>query len=89
MEIITFLVEMIPTIGFPIVCVIGLGWFVFKIYKRSEVREDKLLIELTETRKVNAQAIETITKYADNLELIQKDISQIKTDITILTSKAE
>jgi hypothetical protein len=89
MEIITFLIELIPTVGFPIVCVVALGWFVYRIYKRSEEREDKLLTELTETRKVNEKAIETIAKYAENLEVIQQDISQIKTDITILTSKAE
>jgi hypothetical protein len=89
MEVITFLIELIPTVGFPIVCVVALGWFVYKIYKRSEDREDKLMVELTETRKVNAQAIETITKYATNLETITNDISEIKTDITILTSKIE
>jgi hypothetical protein len=89
MEMITFFVELIPTVGFPIACVIALGIFVFKIYKRSETREDQLMIELTETRKVNAQAIETITKYADNLETMKNDISEIKTDMTILTSKIE
>jgi hypothetical protein len=89
MEMITFFVELIPTVGFPIACVIALGIFVFKIYKRSETREDQLMVELTETRKVNAQAIETITKYADNLEAMKNDISEIKTDMTILTSKIE
>lgn len=89
MEIIAFFVELIPTVGFPIACVIALGIFVFKIYKRSEIREDQLMIELTETRKVNAQAIETITKYADSLETMKNDISEIKTDMTILTSKIE
>ncbi len=89
MEVVTFLVELIPTVGFPIVCVVALGLFVYKIYKRSEEREDKLMTELTETRKVNAQAIETITKYATNLETITNDISEIKTDITVLTSKIE
>lgn len=89
MEIITFFVELIPTVGFPIACVIALGIFVFKIYKRSEIREDQLMVELTETRKVNAQAIETITKYADSLETMKNDISEIKTDMTILTSKIE
>jgi hypothetical protein len=89
MEMITFFVELIPTVGFPIACVIALGIFVFKIYKRSETREDQLMVELTESRKVNAQAIETITKYADNLETMKNDISEIKTDMTILTSKIE
>jgi hypothetical protein len=40
--------------------------------------------EIQKTREVNAQAIETITKYADSITTIENDISEIKTDITIL-----
>lgn len=89
MEILTLLLEAIPTIGFPIVCVIALAIFIAKLYKASEIREEKLMKEITETRKVNAQAIETITKYADSIETIKSDISEIKTDMTILTAKVE
>lgn len=89
MEILTLLLEAIPTIGFPIVCVIALAIFISKIYKASEVREEKLMKEISETRKVNAQAIETITKYADSIETIKSDISEIKTDMTILTAKVD
>lgn len=45
--------------------------------------------EIRETRKVNAQAIETITKYADSIETIKSDIGEIKTDITILAAKVD
>lgn len=89
MEILAILLEAIPTIGFPIVCVIALAIFISKIYKASEVREVALITEIKETRKVNAQAIETITKYADSIETIKSDIGEIKTDITILTAKVE
>lgn len=104
MEIVTFLVELIPTIGFPIVCVIALGAFVFYIYKqttkenaenmekvqeRCREREEKLYQEIKENREVNAQAIATIAHYAEKLEVIQNDISEIKTDLTILTAKTE
>lgn len=89
MEILAILLEAIPTIGFPIVCVIALAIFISKIYKASEVREAALMTEIKETRKVNAQAIETITKYADSIETIKSDIGEIKTDITILTAKVE
>lgn len=84
MELLATLLSAIPTVGFPIVCVIALGIFISKIYKASEAREEKLMNEISETRKVNAQAIETITKYADSIETIKSDISEIKTDITIL-----
>lgn len=89
MEILTLLIEAIPTIGFPIVCVIALAIFIGKIYKASEIREASLMAEIKETRKINAQAIETITKYADSIETIKSDISEIKTDMTILTAKVD
>lgn len=89
MEVLTLLLEAIPTVGFPIVCVIALAIFISKIYKASEARETALMAEIKETRKINAQAIETITKYADSIETIKSDISEIKTDMTILTAKVD
>ena len=102
MEIATVLIELIPSLGFPIVCVIAMGAFIFYIYKqttkenaanmeavqeRCKEREDKLYEEIKETRKVNAEAIATIAKYTDSLNVIQADISDIKTEIVVLNSK--
>ena len=96
------LTTLITTLGFPIVCVICLGWFIYKIYqdtqkqnadnmaavqKRCQEREDKLYEEIKANREVNAQAIATIAHYAEKLDVIQSDINEIKTDITILTTK--
>lgn len=89
MEVLAFLVELIPTVGFPIVCVIAMGMFIWKIYKASEAREAKLMVEITENRKINKQAIETIAKYAESLETMKADISEIKTDITVITAKIQ
>lgn len=104
MEILTALVELIPTLGFPIVCVIAMGAFIFYIYKqttkenaanmeavqaRCKEREEILYEEIRENREVNAKAIETIAHYAEKLEIIQDDIKEIKKDVTILTAKAE
>lgn len=104
MEFLTMLIELLPTVGFPIVCVIALGAFVFYIYKqttkenaanmekvqeRCKEREEKLYEEIKENREVNAKAIETIAHYAEKLEVIQNDIGEIKTDITILMTKSE
>ena len=80
MEIAT-ITELITTLGFPIACVIALGFFVWKIYKRSETREDTLMTEIGATREVNAKAIETIAHYSDKLETIQEDVKEIKTAI--------
>ena len=59
------------------------------VQARCKEREDKLYEEIRENREVNAQAIATITLYAEKLEVIQSDIKDIKTDITILAAKTE
>lgn len=89
MEILAMLIEAVPTVGFPIACAIAMGVFIFKIYKASEKREEKLITEIQEIRAVNAQAIETIAKFSGSIDTIKDDISEIKTDITILTAKVE
>lgn len=83
----TVFIELIGTLGFPIACVIALGFFVWKIYKRSETREDALMVEIGKTREVNAQAIETIAHYAEKLDTIQEDVKDIKADISIIMNK--
>ena len=94
--------QLITTLGFPIVCVIAMGYFIFHIYKnttkenkenmevvqaRCAAREEKLFEEIKLNREVNAKAIETIAHYADRLESIQHDVSEIKSDINILMSQ--
>lgn len=96
------IVELITNLGFPIACVIALGAFVFTIYRnttaenkanmeavqaRCKEREEKLYTEIKENREVIAKAIATLASYAENLEEIQKDVSTIKTDITVLMQK--
>ncbi len=78
---------LISTVGFPITAVIALGFFIFRIYKKSEEREALLMNEVKKTREVNAQAIDTIAHYAEKLDGIQNDIKDIKTDITVIMSK--
>lgn len=101
---VSMITELVTSLGFPIACVIGLGLFIVRIYNdttkqnienmekvqaRCQEREDKLYEEIKENREVNAQAIATIAHYAEKLDTIQSDINEIKTDITILTAKAE
>jgi chromosome segregation ATPase len=84
---ITTITDLITSVGFPIACVIAMGLFIWNLYKKSIDREDKLMQEIAANRVINAQAIETIAKYAERLDTIQKDISDIKTDITVIKSK--
>lgn len=94
--------ELITSMGFPIACVIAMGWFIFKFYSdytketketmeaiqaRCKEREDKLYEEIKANREVNAKAIETIAHYAEKLDVIQSDIKEIKNDITMIIAK--
>ena len=85
------IVELIGTIGFPLVAVLVMGWFIFKIYNDTQAkgkeREERLYEEIKANREVNAQAIATITLYADRLDTIQHDVSEIKSNITTLTER--
>ena len=95
-------IEIISTLGFPIACVVAMAAFIFYIYKqttkdnaenmekvqaRCKEREDKLYTELALSREDNSKAIETIAHYAEKLDVIQQDIHDIKTDITIIRSQ--
>lgn len=76
--------ELITTLGFPIVCVLALGIFVYKLWQQSVERENKLMYEITENRVINAKAIETITLYADRLTHIETDLTTIKDDLVVI-----
>lgn len=81
------IIEVISTLGFPIACVVVLGFFVWHIYKQSVIREEKLMTEITENRLVNEKAIETIAKYAERLTHIEDSIVEIKTDVNVIKEK--
>ena len=93
---------LISTVGFPIACAGFMGWFIFHIYNtwtdenrknmeqvqaRCKEREDKLYDRLEENQKIIGEAVGTISKYAEKLETIQNDVSDIKTDLAVIKSK--
>lgn len=75
---IEMIISLISTLGLPIVLVIVMGWFIFKLWKQSAEREQKLYEELSKCREVNEQAISTLTLYAERLTVIEGDIKEIK-----------
>ena len=79
--------ELIAALGFPIVMCGVLGWFIWKIYKKSEDREDALRSQIVESQKVNAEAIHTIALYAERLGVIEEDLKDVKHDVNILIHK--
>lgn len=86
MEIAT-VIELIPSLGFPIVCVIAMAWFILKIYNQSIKREEELREEIKENQKVNGQFAEIINRYSMELTEIKSDVKEIKEDIVIITEK--
>ena len=88
MELMT-IVELIPSLGFPIVCVIALGFFIWHVYKQSVLREDKLMAEITENRLVNEKAIETIAQFAERFTHIENDVELIKNDVVLIKDKLQ
>lgn len=93
MEILTTIAELVPSLGFPIVCVIGLGWFIYKIYNdttkrnteqmeqlqaRCKEREEKLYSQLEKQNEINGRFAEIIAQYEIKLDNIQTDINDIK-----------
>jgi hypothetical protein len=83
------IVELIATVGFPIVCVLALGWFVWHIYKQSVERENKLMTEITENRLVNEKAIQTISQYAERLTHIEDNVTEIKDKVILIEEKIQ
>lgn len=69
---------LIGTVGFPIVCCLALGFFIWKVYQQSVKREDTLMAEIAENRAVNDKAIETLALYAERLGVIEEDVKEIK-----------
>lgn len=84
---IELITNLITSVGFPIVCVIALGFFVWKIYNQSILREEKLMKEITENRIVNEKAIATIAQFAERFTHIENDVEAIKNDIIIIKDK--
>lgn len=74
----TMVLELISSVGFPIAAVIALCWFVYRIYKQSEIREKELRQELKENREINGKFAEIITKHTAELGEIKTDIREIK-----------
>lgn len=78
---ITMIGDLISNFGFPIVLVLAMGLFIWKMYQQSVTREDKLMNELAECRAVNEKAIETLSVYAERLSIIETDVKEIKSII--------
>lgn len=82
----------ITTMGFPIVMVIVLGWFIWKLWNKSqdqnEIRENKLyeVINKAQTQNdalsnTNAQFVAILNTYKTDLQTIKDNVQEIKMKI--------
>lgn len=76
----------ISTLGFPIVCVLFLGWFIWKIWMsqqdQNKEREDKLYEYLGKAQVVNEQLTKTNSEFVEVLHSYKSDLDTIKNDVT-------
>ena len=82
---ITTVEGLITSIGFPIFCVLALGFFIYKsnerIEKRNEEREEKLYTMLANSQLAIDNAIETNAKFVAQLECMQNNVNRISDDV--------
>lgn len=83
---------LITTMGFPIACVIALGWFVYRFYTDyttdSKNREMKLMefikeeqIQMQSLVATNAEFVEVLNSYKSDIEEIKHDVNDIKIEL--------
>lgn len=76
----------ISTLGFPIVCVLFLGWFIWKIWMsqqdQNKEREDKLYEYIGKAQEVNEQLTKTNSEFVEVLHSYKSDLDTIKNDVT-------
>lgn len=83
--------QLISSVGFPIACVIGLGYFVYIIYNNitaeNQKREDKLYELVNVSHSNNEKLVEVNQEFVKVLETYKTDISDIKHDIADIKEK--
>ncbi len=79
---------MITQLGFPIFCVVALGWFVFTIWNQSQeqnkVREEKLYTFIDKAQEVNEKLTQTNSQFVEILNTYKSDLEDIKSDVTVI-----
>lgn len=89
---ITTLETLITTVGFPIACVVALGWFIYKFYvdytTTSRERENELMefikeeqLQLQQLVSTNAEFVEVLSSYKADIETIKHDVNDIKVEL--------
>lgn len=77
--------SLIASVGFPIVCVIALGWFIYKAFEKftdaSAKREEKLYTIIADAQATNERLLETNAEFVGVLDAYKQDLVDIKNDV--------
>ena len=77
---------LITSLGFPIVCVMALGWFIYKAFEKftaqSEKREEKLYTVIAQAQETNERLSNTNAEFVSVLNTYKSDLEEIKADVT-------
>ena len=78
-------IDIISTFGFPIFCVIAMGFFIFKIYNdfktSSKEREEKLYTVIAENQIQMKELCDTNRSFVNELHELQKSVDNITEDV--------
>lgn len=78
-------IQIISTLGFPIACVIALGYFVWvftnKIMTENKEREAEYVKMMTRTNDLLSDCQETNKRFVAQLESMQGNFEQMKEDV--------
>lgn len=76
---------LIASVGFPIVCVLALGWFIYVAFQKftanSEKREEKLYTIIGEAQATNEKLLQTNAEFVGVLDTYKTDLIAIKNDV--------
>ena len=76
---------LITSVGFPIVCVLALGWFIYKAFEKftdaSAKREEKLYTIIAEAQATNERLLQTNSEFVLVLDTYKTDLVAIKEDV--------
>lgn len=79
---------LIASVGFPIVCVLALGWFIYVAFQKftanAEKREEKLYTIISESQATNEKLLQTNAEFVGVLDTYKTDLVEIKNDVAII-----
>lgn len=82
---VTELMQLISTVGFPIVCAVGMGFFIYRCFltitDSNKEREKKLYKIIDDVRQQVDKAMEINASFVSTLEIMDNSIKNLSQDV--------